>query len=193
MSLTRGLLWIAGRYDHHFTGEVATRSGNHHATLAPYGLFRGNGGESIVLGILSTKLWREFCLVMNRPELADDPRFATNDRRVQRRLELIGIIEDWLKTFPRVSQALALLNDAGIPCSKVYSQLDIDTDPHYNQSAWIVEMPVPDSIAAIRSRRFSSNPFDFSAFEAEYPPGPQDPGRAQSRGDWAAGLHSGGN
>lgn len=168
ISLARSLMWMAAKLDYNITGEVQTRTGNHHSNLAPYGIFKGNNGESAVIGVLSTNLWNKFCAVLGRPELAEDPRFISNDKRVENKEILIELVENWLKTFPQISQAVQLLMEAGIPCSKIYNMRDVNEDPHFNQCGWIADMPMADGMRSVRTRRFPSDPFEFSAFPAEY-------------------------
>lgn len=168
ISLTRSLLWMAAKLDYTFTGQVQTRTGNHHSNLAPYGVFKGNHGESIVMGILSNNLWEKFCNLLNRPELIDDPRFSSNNLRVENKPALIELIEGWLRTFDHISEASRLLMDAGIPCAKIYNMKDINEDPHYNACGWIAEMPMMEEMTSLPTRRFPANPFGFSEFEAEY-------------------------
>ena len=168
ISLVRSLLWMAAKLDYPITGEMQSRTGNHHSNLAPYGVFKGNRGESIVLGVLSNNLWEKFCHVLGRPDLVDDPRFSTNNMRVENKQSLIELIEGWLRTFNHISEASQLLMDAGIPCSKIYNMKDINEDPHYNQCGWIADMPTADEMTSVPTRRFPSNPFGFSEFSAEY-------------------------
>ena len=168
ISLARSLMWMAAKLDHGITGVMQTRTGNHHSNLAPYGIFKGKNNESVVIGVLSSKLWETFCKVMQRTDLIDDPRFVSNDKRVENKQLLIEIIEDWLSTFDQVSDAIDLLMVAGVPCSKIYNMKDIDEDPHFNQCGWIADMPMADGMTTIRTRRFPSDPFKFSAFEPVY-------------------------
>ena len=74
---------MSARFDFTYTGKQDFRSGNHHTTLAPYGIFNGNNGESIIIGALNQNLWTKLCNVMGKPELADDPKFVTNDKRCE--------------------------------------------------------------------------------------------------------------
>ena len=168
ISLVRALLWMAAKLDYSITGDMQTRTGNHHSNLAPYGVFKGNNGETIVIGVLSVKLWETFCRVMGQPELINDPRFASNDKRVANKQAMIEVIEAWLRTFDRISDAEKLLMDAGVPCDKIYNMQDIDKDPHYNECGWIADMPMMDEMTSLRTRRFPSNPFGFSEFAPEY-------------------------
>lgn len=168
ISLVRCLLWMAAKLDKDITGTVDTRTGNHHSNLAPYGIFRGNNGEFAVIGVLSVGLWNTFCTVIGRTELIDDPRFFSNDKRVENKAALIEIIEEWLQSYPHIQEPIQMLMDAGVPCTKIYNMEDIYYDPHYNQCGWIADMPMADGMKSVRTRKFPSNPFGFSAFSAEY-------------------------
>lgn len=168
VSLVRSLLWMAAKLDQKITRTVATRTGNHHSNLAPYGIFKGNSGEAAVIGVLSLNLWKKFCTVMGRTDLIEDPRFSSNDKRVENKDALIEVIEQWLRSFPHIQEPIQKLMDAGVPCTKIYNMEDIDADPHFNQCDWIAEMPMADEMTSVRTRRFPTNPFEFSEFSAQY-------------------------
>ena len=168
ISLARLLMWMSARFDFTYTGKQDFRSGNHHTTLAPYGIFNGNNGESIIIGALNQNLWTKLCNVMGKPELADDPKFVTNDKRCENLPEVVAHIESWLKTFDHMADAEKLLMDAGVPCAKIYSHEDVYHDPHFNACGWITEIPAPDGIASVTGRIFPSNPFEFSEFKPNY-------------------------
>ena len=77
-----------------YTGVPPARTGTSHATIAPYGAFRTGGGGTVQLGVQNDREWHRLCeQVLGRPELADDPRFATNTARVAARAELHREIE----------------------------------------------------------------------------------------------------
>ena len=62
------------------------RSGASHPSIYPYGPFQAGDGQWLLFGLQNPREWRRFCeQVLQRPELADDPRFAANPRRHQRR------------------------------------------------------------------------------------------------------------
>ncbi len=102
-------------------GDVPRGIGNHHAAIAPYGLFR-TADAPVQLAVGSDGLWRRFAPVAEiDPE---DSRFVTNHQRVANREALIeeieraftqGSAEDWLKR----------LADAGVPAGKVRSLDDV--------------------------------------------------------------------
>lgn len=77
-----------------YGGTSPVRSGASHAAIAPYGPFGCARGEQVFLGIQNEREWQRFCsVVLSRPELSEDPRFATNTLRVANRDDLTGYIE----------------------------------------------------------------------------------------------------
>lgn len=151
VSLLMTMIYLNGAVEYLNIGQKLTRSGNHHNTLAPYGLFEGSHGQSIVLAVISPKLWATLCQTIGRPELIDDPRFCTLQQRRLNAPELIGIIENWLKTFDDISQAAMILDQAGIPSAKVFDQEDVMNDPHVRAQEYLVEVPVPNGVTSRNS------------------------------------------
>jgi len=77
-----------------YGGSPPPRSGADHASIAPYGPFRAADGEEVYLGVQNAREWKNLCAeVLQRPELADDERFATNSARVRNRDALRDAIE----------------------------------------------------------------------------------------------------
>jgi len=69
------------------------RAGAAHATIFPYGPFPAGDGRSVMLGVQNEREWEAFCrIVLERPELAADARFASNSRRVENREALRAAI-----------------------------------------------------------------------------------------------------
>ena len=172
ISLARLLLWVFARFDFTFTGKPETRSGNYHTTLAPYGIFNGSHGDSIIIGALNQNLWTKLCGVMGCPEFAEDPRYNTNAKRCDNLKDVIQIIEGWLKRLDDIGEAERRLMEAGVPCAKVYSPEDAFQDPHFNTCGWITKIPAPAGVTSIDGRFFPSNPFTFSAVAPQYRPAP---------------------
>ncbi|MCB1967840.1 MAG: CoA transferase, partial [Candidatus Accumulibacter sp.] len=70
------------------------RAGAAHATIFPYGPFTAGDGKTVMLGLQNEREWQVFCArVLERPELASDPRFASNSLRTQARRELHALID----------------------------------------------------------------------------------------------------
>jgi len=102
-------------------GEVPGLAGDHHPSIAPYGMF-ATSSAPIQIACGSEGLWRAFCTAFDLDPA--DPRFATNSDRVGNRDELIEVIEG-LFTDRTAEECLAALSDAGVPSGKVRTLDDV--------------------------------------------------------------------
>jgi len=81
-----------------YGGTPPPRTGAAHATIAPYGPFTAGDGRSVLLAIQNEPEWQRFCaVVLDKPELAEDPRFDSNAARVEHRAELHAVIDERLR------------------------------------------------------------------------------------------------
>ncbi len=97
-----------------FGGGALGRTGARHATIAPYGPFAAGDGGTVMVGLQNEREWKDFCdKVIGRPELASDPRFATNSRRVENSEALTGMILDAFAPLSR-EQVIERLDGARI-------------------------------------------------------------------------------
>jgi crotonobetainyl-CoA:carnitine CoA-transferase CaiB-like acyl-CoA transferase len=102
-----------------FTGEPTQRRGNTHASIVPYEAFRASD-QSFVLAVASEKLWAKACVALDRSDLADDPRYASNAARVENRLSLGEQLAALFATAP-AAHWLALFAAAGVPAGPINS------------------------------------------------------------------------
>jgi itaconate CoA-transferase len=78
-----------------YGGKPPPRTGAAHATIHPYGPFPVRDGKTVFFGIQNEREWASFCAtVLNRPLLANDPRFDSNSHRDANRDALTRIIVD---------------------------------------------------------------------------------------------------
>jgi crotonobetainyl-CoA:carnitine CoA-transferase CaiB-like acyl-CoA transferase len=96
-------------------GEVPRAQGNHHPSIAPYGLFACQDG-AVQISVGSDALWRRFCDRFGLDAAA--PGLATNAARVTNRAETIRVIEREFAGYP-AEQLLAILEKAGVPAGRV--------------------------------------------------------------------------
>ncbi|MHA7282568.1 CaiB/BaiF CoA transferase family protein [Arthrobacter sp. TMS2-4] len=126
-------------------GEVPRAQGNHHPSIAPYGLFNCRGGK-VQISVGSEKLWSAFTTAFGLD--TDRPEFATNADRVRNRDLLIGVVEDAFSGHDP-EPLLAKLNEAGIPAGKVRTLDEVYAwDQVHSQGLLLdVDHPVLGSIA----------------------------------------------
>src|SRR5690242_16136590 len=98
-------------------GQVGRAQGNHHPAIAPYGLFNCAGGK-VQVACASESLWRRLCDEFGLDP--DAPGLATNPERVQRRDEVIELLERTFADIP-AEELLGRLAAAGVPAGKVRS------------------------------------------------------------------------
>ena len=87
--------WMGFPMYYAFEGQTPpARSGASHAAIYPYGPFQAGDGGAIVLGLQNEREWKLFCeRVMQDTALATDPRFSSNAKRHENRIELKAIID----------------------------------------------------------------------------------------------------
>lgn len=140
LDVVTGLLaYNAGIY--FATGQSPTRRGNQHPTIVPYETFKTSDGW-LNIGAANDSLWARYCQVIERPDLRDDPRFATAPKRVEHRNELIPILNEVMAKRSR-KEWTARLDAAGIPCGQIRTVGEVLTSPHLKARGMIVSLPHP--------------------------------------------------
>jgi len=114
--------------------------GNQHPNIVPYQLFE-TGDRPFILAAGNDKLFRLTCEVAGRPELADDPAFATNEGRVRNRADLIPVLQEIFRTKP-AAWWLEALEDAGVPCAPVRRLDEVFASPEGVAVIQEIEDPV---------------------------------------------------
>jgi itaconate CoA-transferase len=123
--------------------ELPARTGMRHPRFCPYGPYPAAGGTLFGFAVLSPEHWRALCLdVLSRPDLHDDPRFETNEGRVEARGDLEAELErefgaraadDWLER----------LRAARIPCGAVNDLAAVMSHPQLAHNGLVAEVGSP--------------------------------------------------
>lgn len=108
-------------------GEEPTQAGNDHPLASPMGLIKAQDGW-FNLGVSGTGNWKRFCEALDQPRWLTDPRFATNEARVENRDALMAEIEALTCRRP-VAHWVEMLNDANVPAGPVYTVSGVFADP----------------------------------------------------------------
>ncbi|WP_106401672.1 CaiB/BaiF CoA transferase family protein [Actinocorallia populi] len=97
--------------------------------VAPYGAYATADGQTLVLGTTNDREWRRLAArVLDRPDLAEDPRYATNGDRVERRAELDEIIASWASGVP-LAEARELAEEAGLGHARLNTPTEVVAHP----------------------------------------------------------------
>jgi crotonobetainyl-CoA:carnitine CoA-transferase CaiB-like acyl-CoA transferase len=124
---------------HRVTGAVTMRSGNQAPHTAPRNVYRCADGGFIAVSGSMQSMAELIMRTIGRPELITDPRFATNDARVDHRDELDAIISAY--TLARtLEETFAAFEAAGVPCAPVYSMDQLVTDAYVLGRGAITEL-----------------------------------------------------
>ena len=109
------------------TGRSPGRRGNAHPNIVPYETFPTADGE-IAVAVGSERQWPRLCEALGLPELAEDPRFATNGERVTNRGDLVPVLAARFAT-AKTAAWLAALDAAGVPCGPMLDVVEAFSSP----------------------------------------------------------------
>lgn len=108
-----------------------------------YDVFDLADGEQLFIGAVSDKQFQALCRVLQAPQLAADPAFADNARRVAARPELLRRLGEILQS-QRIDELMPRLEAAGIPYAPIVRPEQLIDDVHLRASGGIVSMPTDD-------------------------------------------------
>jgi crotonobetainyl-CoA:carnitine CoA-transferase CaiB-like acyl-CoA transferase len=126
-------------------GHVRERSGGALPGIAPSNTYPTRDGAYVVIAGNSDPIFRRLMLAIGRADLADDAALAHNDGRVARVTLLDAAIAGWTSSLP-IAEALAQLEQAGVPAGRIYSAADIVSDPHYLAREMVLPAVLPDGV-----------------------------------------------
>ena len=116
--------------DYELGGVVRGRSGSVLPGVAPSNVYpTADGGEILIAGNADS-VFRRLCQAMGEPEMADDARFATHIARGTNMRELDQRVGAWTATLA-TADALAALEQHGVPAGQIYTAREMLTDPQY--------------------------------------------------------------
>lgn len=144
------------RYD--AEGKVPTRTGDSHPSLAPFESFAAKDARFIIAAGNDT-LFLLMADALGHPEMALDPRFATNDLRCQNRPAMVAAIEAITSTQP-VQHWVDKLNEAGVPCSPINTIDKLFDHPQLSARDMIIKVKG----AGQRALRTAGNPIRMSGY-----------------------------
>jgi formyl-CoA transferase len=118
--------------DHLAYGVTRERVGGRMEGIAPSNAYPCSDGASIIVAGNGDGIFGRYMRVIGRDDLADDPGLQSNAGRWQRRDELDDAIAQWTRQHTR-DEALAILDEAGVPSGPIYDAGDICADEQYKE------------------------------------------------------------
>ncbi|HEX2966897.1 MAG TPA: CaiB/BaiF CoA-transferase family protein [Syntrophorhabdaceae bacterium] len=115
------------------------RTGRFNSDLSPHGIFKGRDGY-LAISARTDEGWKKLAGLMGQPELGNDARFVTQDKRVANNKEVTQTIETWLETFEQVSDAALLLQSYRILAAPVVTAGQAIDDPHFKIRDMLTEV-----------------------------------------------------
>ena len=143
------------------TGKPPARIGNLHPNIVPYQPFRAADGD-VILACGNDNLYRKFCDAAGCPELAADPRFATNGKRVENRADLTRLLGEIFRKRTK-KEWVELLEAAGVPNGPINDIAQVFAEPQVQARGVKVEVPHPvaGKLPMVASpMRFSATPLE---------------------------------
>ncbi|PSJ62819.1 CaiB/BaiF CoA transferase family protein [Pseudaminobacter soli (ex Li et al. 2025)] len=104
---------------HFYDGVLPGRVGNRHPLSTPFGCFKTSDGQ-VVIAVLNGGQFQRLAALVGKPEIADDPRFATDSSRTEHEPALRALIEDWSGRLT-TEEAVAGLAAQGLPTAPIWN------------------------------------------------------------------------
>ena len=125
------------------SGVIREPSGSYLPKIAPSNVHQSKDGKWVVIAANHDSLWCRLATLMGRPELAEDPRYATHRERGDREHELYEMIGQWAAGYT-AKELDEMLAEANVVSAGVYSAADMFEDPHFRERGLIVDLEDPE-------------------------------------------------
>ncbi|MET8150646.1 CaiB/BaiF CoA transferase family protein [Actinoplanes sp. NPDC049668] len=137
LAMTESLIpeWAVAGYRRERTGAILPN-------VAPSNGYPTADGSDVLIAANQDTVFRRLATLMGRPELADDPRYATHGARGEHQAELDGLVAEWTSGLP-AAKLLELLHSGGVPAGGIYTAADILADPHVRAREAVVTVEHP--------------------------------------------------
>lgn len=129
--------------EYQVAGYTRERTGAILPNVAPSNVYPTADGQLVLVAANQDTVFRRLAALMARPELADDPRYASHSARGEHQVELDGLIAGWTATLD-ADRLLQGLEEAGVPAGRIYRAADMLADPHYQARQAIVRLADPE-------------------------------------------------
>jgi crotonobetainyl-CoA:carnitine CoA-transferase CaiB-like acyl-CoA transferase len=112
--------------------EIQGRIGNGTGSASPRGIYQAADGDWLSIAASNQGIAKRLFIAMDRPDILDDPRFATNPARLENNDAIQAIVIEWVAARPR-HEVLGILEKHEVVCAAVNDASDIVADPHFRE------------------------------------------------------------
>ena len=149
VALYEPLMFIIGDMIINFTGTgfVQGRVGNGTGSASPRGVYQAADGKWLSIAASNQGIAIRLFHAMGRPDILEDPRFATNAARMEHNDAIQAIVSAWVAARPR-HEVLAVLDEHEVVCSQVNDASDIVADPHFSERT-LVELTGSEALGRV--------------------------------------------
>lgn len=144
-------------------GTDKPRMGNQGTSVAPCDLYRTSDDGWVLLQVAGPSMFKRWCLLVGRPELFDDPRFADDDLRWRNGDVLNEIMAQWCADKTK-AEVVELLDAAKLPAAPMHSTQEVLDDPHVQAMGYLRRVPFPETPRGVP---IIETPFRLSATPGE--------------------------
>lgn len=161
------------------TGEVPGPLGSRHPSITPFAAYQASD-RPLVIAAGNDRLFTRLCNTLERPDLLQDPRFATNESRT-RHADLLETELEAALSAETADTWLIRLADVGIPCGPINDIAQVLADPGVRSRNMIVEVKLPDG----STLEMAGNPIKLSGHDdpPDRPPAPDPSDIRKARTD----------
>jgi crotonobetainyl-CoA:carnitine CoA-transferase CaiB-like acyl-CoA transferase len=124
------------------TGIAPKRMGSAHPNIVPYQCFKARDGKYLTVAVGNDRIWKNFCEALGLENLAENPKFATNPKRVENKVKLIPLLEKAFLNKTR-DEWIEILLKKGVPCGPIYVIDEVFRDPQIQHRKMLVEIEHP--------------------------------------------------
>ena len=136
---------LAASYDYFYrTGEIPPRTGNRQSGLnsAPYNVFPTKDGH-VAIHVVTEAHFQNLLKAMGREDVAQDPRFATNARRVAHMEETDALVAEWTRGLGKM-EVFQITKEYRIPCAPVRNPVEVMNDSHMHERGMLEHFDHPE-------------------------------------------------
>ena len=137
-ALTEGMVT-----EYALTGYVRQRDGTTLAGAAPSNIYQAKDGTWMVIAANADNPFKRLFTLIGQPEVAEDPKFTTNQGRSDAMEFLDDLIAQWARQYDP-AEITQMLEEAGVPSAPIYTAAEMLHDPHFRAREMVIDVEDPE-------------------------------------------------